>query len=301
MLSLFKDPPSGAQHTGLQRLPIVYAGNASITLNDPNSPITDTYELEDLSFSPTVEGVMENKQGRDGMEAFEVFRAALMLRLAGFVKAPTIAALHDKAGALAYAFEPTLLSRRTAGSSLGFATLSFDSPTSDLVTYPSGLVPSFYRARAIEPVVFGATKYDGLSMAFTIDLLMRDPFRYYAVQSVRSGQGAMDNMKGELPSWPILTVVMSGAGNPDVYFENEGAFGGVKSLHLDLSSCVNGDVIVVDMERRTIKKNGALAMSMYVSGNYWMIEPKNNTQVFDRGVDPNIVSSTVTWYPVFAV
>jgi phage-related protein len=49
-----------------------------------------------------------------------------------------------------------------------------------------------------------------------------------------------------------------------------------KSLVLNLSGLSNGNVVIVNMDARTITVGGTDTMSLYVSGDYWMIEPGNN-------------------------
>ena len=301
MIPLFKDPSAGAIDAPENRLAIVYAGNASITLNDPASPTDDSMFLDDIAVSPITDAVMENKQGKDGMEAYQVFKNGLMIRMHGIIKAPTQARLFDKAEALAYAFDPALLSRRFSPSSLGFRSLAFSVPTEDTVTFPSGLMPSQYFARAMDPVHFARSTFEGYNAPFEIDLIVRDPRRYLQTLRQKFDNGAMDNLVADYPSWPMLTIVMTAAGNAAAGFQNAGSLGGAKTLTLNLSGLAASDVVVVDMERRLIKRNGITDMSLYVSGDYWMIEPQNNTQSFNFINSGGISQSNthVDWYPAF--
>lgn len=302
MIPLFKDPASGALDLPENRLGITYYGNSTIILNNPADQPEDSMFLDDIGISPVDDAVLENKQGKDGMEAYQFFKNGLMIRMRGIIHAPTQARLYDRAETLAHAFDPALLSRRTEATTLGFRKLVFNVPTQDTTNFPTGLMECFYYARALSSVTFARSNDAGYNQTFEIEMLVRDPRRYLLALSTRTNEGAMNNLVADYPSWPTVTITMTGAGrSPNNGVRNSGSLGGAKTLWLDLTGCVNGDVITVDMERRIIKKNGNLAMNLYDSGDYWEVEPSNNTQsfevVFNTGI--NLAATSVTWYPAF--
>ena len=299
MIPIYRDPPAGTKNPSpSDRLEVVYNG---YTLNTAASPADNQIELVETAVTPITDQVIENKQGRDGMEVYQAFKSGLMIRMRGWIKKPTIAELMDEAALMAEKFDAALLSRRTQTSTIGFQSLSFNVPTADIANYPTGLVTSFYLARTMEPITFGRTKYDGYAMPFRIEMLARDPSRFYYPQQTHSTpepSSVLNNLLGRYPSWPTFTSNMTVAGATNFTLTNQNAFGGSKSLVLNLSTLVNGDVLRVDFERRRIYVNNILRMNLYVSGVYWQIEPRANQTIAvanGNGMSGRLLS----WYRAF--
>jgi hypothetical protein len=299
VISLYKDPPAGTRNPSpAERLAVTYNG---YTINNPADPADDQVELVEVAVTPITDQVIENKQGRDGMEVYQAFKSGLMIRLRGWIKKPTIAELMDEAALMAEKFDAALLSRRFQTSTIGFQALAFSVPTADLVGYPSGLVPSFYLARTMEPITFGRTRYDGHSMPFRIEMLARDPSRFFATQQVRLLTGASqeaDNTLGRYPSWPTLTFTSDGTSLDGFTITNQDAFGGPKSLVLNLADLSNGQQVRVDFEKRRIFVNGVLHMELYASGDYFQIEPRMSSTI-DISSASGLTLRQLTWYRAF--
>ncbi len=276
---------------------MVYNG---YTMNAAASPADNMIELVEAAVTPITDQVIENKQGRDGMEVYQAYKSGLMIRLRGYIKKPTLAELMDEAGLMAEKFDAALLSRRTQFTTIGFVPLAFNVPTADGANYSGGLVPSFYLARTMEPVTFGRTKYDGYAVPFKIEMLARDPSRFYSVQQAVAVNGTALNTLGRYPSWPTFTMTMTGAGNAAFTLTNAQAFGGSKSLVLNLSTLVNGDIVRVDFEQKRIYVNNILRMGLYVSGYYWQIEPRVNSTLTATNTT-NTSIRNLTWYRAFPI
>lgn len=302
MIPIFKDPPLGTKNPSpAERLPVTYNG---YTINSPAGTAEDSIELVETAVTPIVDQVIENKQQRDGMEVYQAYKSGLMIRLRGWIKKPTLNALMDEASLMSEKFDAALISRRTQSSTIGFQPLAFSVPTNDTVNYPGGLVPSFYSARTVEPITFGRTKYDGYAMPFRIEMIARDPSRFFStrqdilISGSNPGGGTANNLLGTYPSWPTLTFIMVGAGHWYFAVYNQQAFGGQKVLALNLSTLINGDQVRVDFEQRRIYKNNVLAMQLYDSGEYWQIEPRVSANIVTQG-DQNVANRFLTWYRAF--
>jgi hypothetical protein len=302
LIPIYRDPPSGTKNPSpADRLEVVYNG---YVLNSAAGTADNQIELVQTAVTPITDQVIENKQGRDGMEVYQAFKSGLSIRLQGWIKKPTLMALLDEAALMSEKFDAALLSRRFQTSTIGFQPLAFNVPTADGANYPGNLVSSFYLARTMEPITFGRTKYDGYAMPFRIDMIARDPSRFFSTQQmvapVSSGPIGADNTLGRYPSWPTWTFTMTGPGSAADVLTNAQAFGGSKQLTLNLSTLVNGDVVKVDFEQRRIFVNGVLRMSLYVSGVYWQIEPRivNNISLSSQF---NMTARTLTWYRAFPV
>lgn len=301
MIALYKDPPAGNDRPRPEdRLPVDFNG---YTMNDPDAPIDDGIELIEAGVTPITDQVLEQRQGKDGMEIYQNFKGGLMIALRGFIKKPTLAELFDEQALMAEKFDPALLSRRTAVSTDGFLALNFRVPTTNVAAYVTGQAFSFYLARTLQPVTFGKTKYDGYQVPFKIEMVTKDPSRFQQGQKTlllpTSDPTALDNSEGSYPSWPIFQGVMVGAGSAAFTVTNQSAYGGSKTLTLDLSTLVNGDVLRVDFERKRITVNGLSAARLYVSGDYWQVEPRI-TNLIDLGGTTNIASRELKWHRAFS-
>lgn len=307
MIFLYKDttPALGvAPPSPLERLPVTYGIN-SLTLNSPNDPIDETFELVDAVTVPMSNSVTEVKQGKDGSEGYQTFKSGWTIRLNGYVKSKTLAGLAARMHTLAYEFDPANLSRRTALSTIGYYPLSFSVPTSDTANYPSGLVPSFVYARAIAPVSFGRTKYDGYAIPFRIDMHVRDPRRYFATlqqASISGGVISMQNSAASYHSWPKTYITMSGAGAANATLTQTTVIFSPQALVLDLSSLTAGQVVIIDHERKMISIAGVPRMDLFVSGNYHAVEAGGSgvtTVTLTNG--SGISTVRYDWYRAFVI
>ena len=262
------------------RLSIVYNG---LTLNNPNDTLTgangpDTYEIDSAVGRTSFDYVSELNQQRDGIEFYTPRKVSRIITIRGTIRAPTQAKLHDKIKALANAFDPAKIAHDNdptdTNPTAKFLALDFSVPTTDTTNYATGFVPSRYYALPLvtpDPVISADT---GFAAFFECNMLAADPRRYLQTAATAvTGNGTIDNSLGDYMSWPTLTLTMAGAGNAAFTVTNTTTLHGAKTLTLNLSGLVNTDVVVVNFERRTITVDGVDTPSIYVSGDYFHIDP----------------------------
>jgi len=194
---------------------------------------------------------------------------------------------------MAAAFDPDAVTRDNPDT-FGFLPLDFNVPTADTVNFPTELMPCRYYVRAEEAFEPPYSQYAGIAVPFSLPLMAADPRRYLQAASSLTGAGVADNSIATVWSWPTLTIVMSGAGSATFQIANTEASG---TLTLKLSERTNGDSVAVDMERRSIKVNGVDAPNLYISGDFWHMEPGANTITVTN--DTN-ASPTLTWRSAFS-
>jgi hypothetical protein len=260
MISLY----SSTDPTHAGKLAVTYNG---LTLNSPTDPLDDTYELEAAFPKTDYATIADERATGDGSEIYEARKVLKAYRLLGRVKAPTYERLYDKVETLAKTFDPSLLSFNNA-SVQGFLPLDFTTLS------VAGSIAGRYYARPLTTIDRMPHKFDGLAFLFTIDLIMRDPRRYRQTTASQTGAGTLAAV-GDYPSPATVTITMAGAGSA-TYSVSNTATVQTKSLVLNLSGLSNGNVVIVNMDARTITVGGTDTMSLYVSGDYWMIEPGNN-------------------------
>ena len=285
---------------GTTRLAMTYNG---LTLNSPSDTLggatgPDTYEINTVAGLTAFDYLSEINQQRDGLEVYPFRKVSRIVTLRGIIRAPSVAKLHDKIKALANAFDPAKIGHDNASNP--FLAFDFDVPTTDTANYATGLVPSRYYAlpmRVPDPVIDYAVGY---TASFDIVLLMRDPRRYLQTAATQVGAATIANSKADYRSWPTLTITMAGAGSAAYAYTNNPALAGIatSTLTLDLSGMALNDVVVVDMERRTITKNGTATPSLYVSGNYFEIEPGDNVVSIANATN---ATSSLSFRPAFSI
>jgi len=265
------------------RLAVTYNG---LTLNNPADPKNDTYTLDAVQPATQISQVVEPHPSSDGSEVYMPYKASRNIRLLGTIRAPSIAKLFDKMAVLATAFDPAVVAYNNPTDS--FLALDFSTPTTDTVNFANGLMASRYYVRARvapEPMV---TSWTGWSAMFSLDLLVKDPRRYIQAALSVTGTGTAANTLATTVSWPLVTITASGAGSATYSVANTTLS---KTLTLNLSGLVNTNVVVVDMAKAKITKNGVETPSLYVSGNYWPIQPGNNTITVTNGTNMTTVTS----------
>ena len=283
------------------RLPILFNG---YTLNNPADtqyPAASDCQIDTVAGSTSFDYVSEVNQQRDGLEFYWPRRISRVETMRGVLRAPSDAELHDKIGALVEAMDPVQIAHDNDPGHDDprnvFLPLDFSTPTADITNYPTGLVPSRYYALPIklpDPIIDRTT---GFAALFDISFLIRDPRRYAQALTTVQGSVTSDNSLAGVCCTPTLTVTMSSAGNAAFTVANTTVKDGAKSLVLDLSGCVNHDVVVVDFDRRSITKNGASFMSAYVSGSYWHIDPASNVIAFTNtgGTSNRVLTYRPAW------
>jgi hypothetical protein len=248
-----------------------------LVLNNPSDEPNDTFELNAVITAAQFDTSIDSDPTDDGAIVSPAKRVLYVVRLDGTVRAPTLAKLYDKKQLLAASFDPSLASR-TYPSTDGFSAMTFSVPTTDTTEYATGLVSSIYYVRSRKEVVPIDSMYQGTAAFFSAELLLRDPRRYYGTADTLGSvaSGTADN-EGDAPTWPILTLTMAGPGNVAFTMERVAPLNGTKQLVLDLTGLSASDSVVVTFERGRITVNGSDAPERYVSGDFFDLDPGENT------------------------
>lgn len=253
----------------------------------------DIVEVNSVRVQTQIQHIREPREYESGLEVYGAFKRGKLLTLQGVIRAATWGGLYDRIEEVAAAFDPDAVSRDNPDT-FGFLPYDFSVPTADTVNFPTGLMPCRYYARAEQAFEPPLSQYAGIAVPFALPMLAADSRRYLQAVSSLTGAGAADNSIATAWSWPTLTIAMAGAGSATFEITSAEAAG---TLVLDLSSCVNSDSVVVDMERGEITKNGVAVPSFYVSGDFWHVEPGVNTISITNGTN---ASPTLTWRPAFS-
>lgn len=259
----------------------------AIELNKESDPADDRYEINTIRPSTSLDYVSDPKPEIDGLEVYAPRKVGRLLIVDGIIRAPTIAKLFDKMNSLAGALDPVKLYEANP-STFGFVPLDFTTPS------VAGNLACRYYVRpnkVVEPFVLEHPRH---TAAYTLELLLRDPRRYLQAQSTLAGGGIAANA-GNYKTWPTLTITMSGAGSATYTITNSTTGEG---LVLNLTGLVNADVVVVDMEARSIKKNGVDTPALWADGDFFDLEPGNNTILYANTTN---AASSLAWRSAFAI
>lgn len=274
------------------RLAVTYNG---LTLNSPSDDPDSTYELNTAGSNTQMTMISDDNPVGDGSEMYEARKISRLIRLDGVVRAQSLPELYDREKALAAAFDPAKISHENPGTD--FLALDFSVPT-ESDAYPTGLVPSRYYARPRYAVELLDSSYTGFAKLFSIQMLMKDPRRYLQSESSAVGSTTADNTKADYRSYPTVTIAATGAGSSTFSIARACTGFTTKTLTLNLSGLSSGNTVTVDMGSMRIKKNGTDAQSLFVSGDYWEMEPGSNTITVTNGTN---VTVTTTWRSAFCV
>ena len=272
----------------------------SLTLNNPADAVDDSIEVNDWAIRQTIDFVQDANQNTDGLEAYDPRKQGTLLVLAGRALAPTQAKLMDRLKLMASTFDPVLVNRNNPSVN-GFIPLDFSTLTNDTGNYATGKVPARYYARP--RVSLALTSPQGKNaMLWRAELLLRDSRRY--LQSTSSANltanttNSVSNALADYPSWPTFTFTATGAGPSNVTLAKGSLLSSTPQIVLDLSGLINTDVVVVDMEKRTIVKNSIPAMNIYVSGSFFDLSPGNNNITTNSLTNLTV---SVAWRPAFSL
>ena len=276
---------------GTTRLSVSYN---SLTLNNDADEQNDTYEINGASVAGVYTSIEDAHPEEDGSEAYGAQKTKLIVVLDGTIRAPSISKLFDKIKALRAAFDASKASYENP-TSQGFLALDFSTPTTDTTNYPTGLVPSRYYVRERRLLVPPSNMYSGLSQFFRVELEAIDPRRYLQTTDHLDGAGAADNTLADFRSFPTISITMSGAGANNFRIQRAASGVTTQGLDLDLTLETTG-TIVVDMATRSISKVDQDKTGLYVSGDWWSIEPASNTITISNGTNATVVT---TWRRAF--
>lgn len=283
MIPLFQSPNT--------RNPLAYNG---YTFNQEiGGEPRDIVEIVRVSVQTPIQAIHEAREFSDGLETYGAYKRGKRITMQGLIKAQSRGALFDRIEEFAAAIDPAGVSRDNPDT-FGLLPLDFNVPTADTTNFPAGLIPCRYYVRAENALEPPLTDPAGFVVPFIVQWLASDPRRYRQAQSSLAGDGAADNSIGTFYSWPTLTIAMTGAGSATYSIASAEADA---TLVLDLSGRASGESVVVDMERQKITVNGVETPGLYVSGDYFAIEPGVNTITYANTTN---ASSTLTWRSAFA-
>lgn len=283
MIALFTDK--------VTRNPLAYNG---LTFNTPiGGSKKDIIEVNSVVPQTVIQSHEEADDFATGLEPYGAFKRAKRLILRGVIRASTDEKLYGYIEQAAAAFDPDVVSRDNPDT-FGFLPLDFNVPTDNLAYFPTGIMPCRYYVRAEQAFEPPLSQYSGIGTPYVLSLLAADPRRYLQSTSQLTGSGVADNGAATVWSWPTLVIAMTGVGSSLFEIESVEAAG---SLTIDLSGCISGDSVTVDMQRREIKKNGGYAPQLYVSGDYFHMEPGANTITVTNMTN---ASPTLVWRSAFS-
>ena len=284
MIPLFKDDATSQLSLGT-RLRIDYDPSGyNLYLNNPATSPYPAYEVSRVESLGNIPSIREERPAGDGSISSTPRKASRVLRMTGFIRANKYSTLYDYAETFARTFDPVRIAHENTDP---YLPLDFSVPTDDTVNWATGLIPCRYYALAMGTLDVPTSSATGKSIPFTIDFFLKDPRRYAQTASTVTGTGTAAN-KGDYRTYPIITITATGAGSASYSVANTTA--GI-TMALTLSGLVNNDVVVVDMDKQTVTKNGVSASSL-ISGTpgWFYIAPGNNTITVTNGT--NVTTST---------
>ena len=285
---------------GSTRLAIAYNGVALNTLTLSSAGANDEKYgtvTEVVGMRTAMDYLSEPNQWTDGLELYGMRKTSRIVVLKGFTYGRDVSELYDNIKALASASDPSKIAFQNPTAY--FLDLTFSTPTRDTSNYVTGLAASKYTGipiRMIEPQM--SVVGDGLSAAWELNLLLREPKRFLQTATTVSGAATSNNSKADDRSWPTLTFTLSGAGSSTFTVANSATYQGSVSLVLNLSGYSSGSW-TVDFRDRIIRQDGVIRPDVYVSGTWWEIEPGNN--VISYSNTTNTASRVITYYPSFSL
>ncbi len=276
----------------------------SLTLNDPDDAVDETYELHSILVDAEHTALSEIKANRDGSEIYRPRKARRILRINGAVKAKTVGKLWDMVETLNQTFDPVnAYNADTATTDKGFLALTFSRPTDDTANYASGLKALQYYAR---PIAIPATRWakgDGWAMRFRILMECADPRAYAqslsSANRTNAGTIAIDNTLASYASWPTVSISVSTVQDAVIDIKREGTYD-TRTLRIDLDG-FDDDTLVIDMEAKTVEDQNGSAMNRVVSGDYFWIPENESSDVTITNVSGTFDGTvTVQWRKAFA-
>lgn len=259
----------------------------------------DIIEVNSVVPQSAIQANYESREFATGLETYGAYKRGKRLVHRGVIRASSAAKLYSYIEQMAAAFDPDIVSRDNPDT-FGVLPLDFNVPTDDTGNFPGGLMACRYYVRAEQAFEPPVSQYSGVGTPFVLSLMASDPRRYLQAQSSITiaagffGDTLADNSVATVWSWPTLTITMSGAGG--LHYQISSDLGNA-TLELNLSSLSAGDVVVVDMENALITLNGSAAPDLYVSGDFFTVEPGVNTiSTLNNGQ----AQTLMTWRSAFA-
>lgn len=298
LIPIFKDDPTSGGHQ-LVKLPHDY--NSRITLNNPADDDDDTYQIETVGVDISWDSFVEPSADIDGIEAGAPRRVQAIYHINGWVRAPSIAKLHDKINALNEAFDPVLTYMDdTATVNPGYMPYNFSVPTADTDNYATGLIPVRIYVASIRLPVGVSTKFDGYSAKFALTLRALDPRAYLQTTSsgTRTGNGTVNlvNTLATYPSWPTILLEFTTAPSSDITITQNGV-----TITIDYTKIGSHTSLEINTSARDAKfeddSNGMIAIKS--TSRFWPVY-HGTTGVVTLAGAPADCDLTITWRRAFA-
>jgi len=285
----------------------------SLVLNEHYSgdpPVFDRTKAQDhigidrIIVRPQYRDTHEALHLAQGGTAGRVHKGMLLMQAQGRILVPDatqLASLEDREKTLRLAFDPYECYRDSPTTD-GCYALSWLEPTLDTTNYPTGWMNV---TRYVRPTAQPETQWsinDQSYRPWSVGLVAPDPRLYDTtlgslnVPTPGASYYPYLTNHGTSPGPLRVTITMSGAGSGAFCISTGVLF------YLDLSGCVNNDVVVVNMETcgpfgigKSVKKNGAAAFSLKTSGpTSWGSVPVGTT-MFGIFNGTNVASVLFEW------
>lgn len=269
-----------------------YLDNGTANPDDPANLVTtylnSDFYLDSLDISRvSVQDYREMRQFLEGAEPNEAFEGVRALNGVGRIVGADQADLEDKAWLLNE--QMSVASTRIAAQAAdpkGVLPFSFKrdtAPTTGVEKVPATKALRFYcRPGPGRPVSIGRVR-EGLVRPFSFQLIAFDPFAYDEALTTASGPVGTVTNPGNIYTRPKIRIPFTGAGGATVTISNSTTG---KSLVVNLSTGVNGEVWIIDVARGTIyrESDGANRYSARISGfvsDLWFAPGANSVNVSD--------------------
>lgn len=274
------------------RLPISYNGYALNSVSAVESGAQGT-EVWGIAYSSPIDSITEKLQWDDGIQVEGVTRSSRLIQMSGVIRGSSRADLNDRIRAFSHAFDPGWVAfvARNAGTD-PFLPLTFDVPGT------SGTVPSKVMVLPTETPMPSTTSPQSRDARFRLTLLAKEPRRLAQAPVSLTNAGTLSNPAADTWSRPTLTFTMAGAGNPAFTISCTATVQGSKSLVLDLSGRSNGQAVTVDFASRRVLVDGTPTAGIYVSGDWFVIEPGDNVVSYSNV--GNSGTKVMTAYPAWS-
>lgn len=203
--------------------------------------------------------------GRPGLKALtDPSEGARRISLTGTVIAATAALLRPKVDALKMALLASPLT-------LVFGDNATRQVTAVLTAFTTKSVPQ------------GAFVQEGLNVEAVLSAL--DPFAYDLAQTVVAFGDRMPLGTGIVR--PVITITGASTNHATTLFNRSNV--AIASLSLSLVTLV-GDTLIIDMDKKTVKKNGVSVIGSIVAGDFFEIDPTDQANF--GGVGPFLATSS---------
>lgn len=285
---------------------ITYNSSPVIYLNNPADAVDSTYDIEDVTISPTWDEVVEPNPDRDGSSVGNVRELQKIIVIRGWIRATDQADRNDKNSALIRAFHPVLAhDADTATHNTGFLALDFNVPTADTVNWPTGLIAARYYVRPIgnSPVPV-STRFDDLNSRIQITLRAADPRCYEQTtrSANRTGNGTITcaNALATYGSYPTIALAFTNAPTADFTIQRTTPSGD-QIITIDHTKIAASKTLTINTEARTAAYADGTdkTAALKVSSEYFDIRPAvSNTITVASG--PSDLVTTITWRRAFA-